>query len=166
MRWVLRIAINAVAIWVATAIVPGVHLTAADNGHKVLAFAVVGALFGIVNTVIRPVVRLVTFPFILLTLGLLLVVINAFMLKLVDWLSGAIGIDFSAGPFWWSTIGAAVVVSLVSMILGVVLGDRKGDDGRRRRSDVHVHVNPHPQALPPGYQPGGPQGQRRDYGQY
>lgn len=162
MRWVLRILINAVAIWVATAIVPGVHLTAADNGHKVLAFAVVGALFGIVNTVIRPVVRFVAFPFILLTLGLLLVVINALMLKLVDWLSGAIGIDFSAGPFWWSTIGAAIVVSLVSMILGVVLGDRKGDDDHRRRGDVHRH----PQALPPGYRQGDPHGQRRDYGQY
>ena len=133
MRWVLRIVINALAIWVATAIVPGVHLTAADTGHKVLAFAVVGALFGIVNTIVRPVVKVVTFPFILLSLGLLLVVINALMLKLVGWLSGGLGIDFDPGPFWWSTILAAIVVSIVSMILGVLLGD--GKDARREREE-------------------------------
>lgn len=132
MHWVLRIVINAIAIWVATAVVPGVHLTADDTGHKVLGFAVVGALFGVVNTVVRPVVKVMTFPFILLSFGLLLVVINALMLTLVGWLSGALGIDFDPGPFWWSTIVAALVVSIASMILGILLGDgkKKGHDHR------------------------------------
>lgn len=134
MRWILRIVINAVAIWVATAIVPDVHLTADDTTHKVIAFAVVGALFGVVNTVVRPVVKLFTFPFILLSFGLLLVVINALMLQLVGWLSGAIGIDFDPGPFWWSTILAAIVVSIVSMILGILFGDGKD----HRHDDDHL----------------------------
>lgn len=145
MRWLLRIAINAVAIWVATAVVPGVHLTAQDTTHKVIAFAVVGALFGIVNTVVRPVIRFFTFPFILLSLGLLLIVINALMLTLVAWLSDALGIDFDPGPFWWSTVGAAIVVSLVSMILGLMFGDRKGhrpDDHRPMAR--YQHDRPYP----------------------
>jgi putative membrane protein len=120
-RWIIKIVVNAIAIWVATAIVPGVDLTASDTLHKVVSFAVVGALFGVVNTVIKPIVSLFALPFIILTLGLMVFVINAFMLKLVDWLSGAIGINFSSGHFFWSTIGAAIVVSIVSMILNLVL---------------------------------------------
>jgi putative membrane protein len=125
-RWIIKIAVNAIAIWVATAIVPGVSLTAGDTLHKVLSFAVVGALFGIVNTVIKPIVSFFALPFIVLTLGLMIFVINALMLKVVGWLSGAIGIHFSSGPFFWSTIGAAIVVSIVSMILNLVL-DRDDD---------------------------------------
>jgi putative membrane protein len=103
--------------------VPGVDLTASDTPHTVLSFAVVGTLFGIVNTVIKPIVSLFALPFIILTLGLMVFVVNALMLKLVDWLSGAIGINFSSGHFFWSTIGAAIVVSIVSMILNVVVDD-------------------------------------------
>lgn len=121
MRWIIKIVVNAVAIWVATAIVPGVDLTADDTLHTVLSFAVVGALFGIVNTIIKPIVSLFALPFIILTLGLMIFIINALMLKLVDWMSGAIGINFSSGDFFWSTIGAAIVVSIVSMILNLVL---------------------------------------------
>lgn len=126
MQWIIKIVVNAIAIWVATAIVPGVSLTASDTPHKVLSFAVVGALFGIVNTIIKPIVSLFALPFIVLTLGLMIFVINAFMLKVVDWLSGAIGIEFSSGDFFWSTIGAAIVVSIVSMILNLVV-DRDND---------------------------------------
>ena len=126
MHWLIKVVVNALAIWVATAIVPGVELTASDTPHKVLSFVVVGALFGIVNTVIKPIVSFFALPFIILTLGLMIFVVNALMLKLVDWLSGAIGIDFSSGNFFWSTIAAAIVVSIVSMILNLVL-DRDKD---------------------------------------
>jgi putative membrane protein len=125
-HWIIKIIVNAIAIWVATAIVPGVELTANGTSRTVLSFVAVGALFGIVNTVIKPVVSLFALPFIVLTLGLMIFVVNALMLKLVDWLSGTLGIGFESGPFFWSTIGAAVVVSIVSMILNLVV-DRDED---------------------------------------
>lgn len=126
MHWIIKIAVNAIAIWVATAIVPGVELTADGTSRTVLSFVAVGALFGIVNTVIKPVVSLFALPFIVLTLGLMIFVVNALMLKLVDWLSGALGIGFESGPFFWSTIGAAIVVSIVSMILNLVVDRDEG----------------------------------------
>jgi putative membrane protein len=125
-HWIIKIAVNAIAIWVATAIVPGVELTADGTSRTVLSFVAVGALFGIVNTVIKPVVSLFALPFIVLTLGLMIFVVNALMLKLVDWLSGALGIGFESGPFFWSTIGAAIVVSIVSMILNLVVDRDEG----------------------------------------
>lgn len=120
---IIKIVVNAIAIWVATAIVPGVSLTADGIGRTVLAFALVGALFGIVNAFIKPVVTFFALPFIIVTLGLMVFVVNALMLKVVDWLAGVLGVDFSSGPFFWSTIGAAIVVSIVSMILNLVLDE-------------------------------------------
>lgn len=121
---IIKVIVNAVAIWVATAIVPGVGLSeSGSTGRLVLSYAVVGALFGVVNALIKPVVVILALPFYIVTLGLMAFVVNALMLKVVDWLSGGLGVDFSSGPFFWSTIGAAVVVSIVSMVLNVLVGD-------------------------------------------
>jgi putative membrane protein len=121
---IIKIIVNAVAIWVATVIVPGVSINASDTRHTVLSLVVVGALFGIVNTLIKPVVAFLALPFYILTLGLIAFVVNALMLKLADWLSGGFGISFNSGHFFWSTIGAAVVVSLVSLVLNAVVRDK------------------------------------------
>ncbi len=122
---IVKIVVNAVAIWVATLFVPGVAINAKDTAHTVLSFAVVGALFGVVNTIIKPIVVVLALPAYILTLGLMGFVVNALMLKLVDWLSGGLGISFDSGSFFWSTVLAAVIVTLVSMILSVVVRDAK-----------------------------------------
>ena len=75
------------------------------------------------NTFIKPVVRFFAFPFILLTLGLLSLVINALMLEIVDWASNKLGINFDSGPFFWSTLAAALIITFVSMILSVLVPD-------------------------------------------
>lgn len=121
--YLIKIAVNAAAIWVATLIVPGVSVTASGPGRTVLSLAVIGALFGIVNTLIKPVVAVLALPAYILTLGLIAFVVNALMLKLTSWLSGAIGISFDSGDFFWSTILAAVVVSLASMVLNAFVQD-------------------------------------------
>jgi putative membrane protein len=120
---VVKIVVNAIAIWVATLVVPGVTVTASSLTNKLITLAVLGALFGVVNAFIKPVVKLFSLPFYILTLGLFAFVVNALMLKIVDWLSGSLGIEFSSGQFFWNTIGAAVVVTFVSMILNVVMPD-------------------------------------------
>jgi putative membrane protein len=118
-----KVVINAFSIWIATLVIPRVTVDGGSIGHRVLSLLIVGALFGLINTFIKPVVRLFTLPLYLLTLGLISFVVNALMLKIVEWLSGKIGITFDAGPFFWSTIGAAVVVTFVSMILHVTVPD-------------------------------------------
>jgi putative membrane protein len=118
-----KVVINALAIWVATLVIPGVRVEGSTVGKTVLSLLIVGALFGLINTFLKPVVKLFALPLYVLTLGLISFVVNAVMLKVVQWLSGRIGITFDAGPFFWSTLGAAVVVTFVSMILHVTVPD-------------------------------------------
>ena len=120
---ITKVVINAFSIWIATLVIPKVSVGGGDLGHRVLSLLIVGALFGLINTFIKPLVKLFALPLYLLTLGLISFVVNALMLKIVEWLSGKIGITFDAGPFFWSTLGAAVVVTFVSMILHVTLPD-------------------------------------------
>ncbi len=123
MQLIIKIVVNAVAIWVATAVVPGVVVSDGDAslGRKIVTLLVVGAIFGVVNAFIKPIVKLFSFPFYILTLGLFAFVVNALMLMLVSWLAGQLNISFHIDDFFWSAIGAAVVVTLVSMVLNLVL---------------------------------------------
>ncbi len=120
----IKILVNAVAIWVATLVVPQVDVTASDTSGRVITLLVLGALFGVVNALVKPIVKVLAFPFYVLSLGLFAFVVNALMLELVDWLSDSLGISFDSGPFLWSTLAAAVVVTIVSMMLNLVLPDR------------------------------------------
>jgi putative membrane protein len=123
-QFVIKVIVNAVAIWVAAVIVPGVTVGEGQTtGNKIVTLLVVGLLFGVVNALIKPFVKLLTLPFYILTLGLLAFIVNAAMLELVSWLSGKIGISFEIDDFFWSAILAAIVVSLVSMALNLVLPD-------------------------------------------
>jgi putative membrane protein len=120
---VTKVVINAFSIWIATLVIPDVSVGGGTIGHRILSLLIVGALFGLINTFLKPVVKLFALPLYVLTLGLISFVVNAVMLKVVQWLSGRIGITFDAGPFFWSTLGAAVVVTFVSMILHVTVPD-------------------------------------------
>ncbi len=121
---VTKVVINAFAIWIATLVVPQVDVGGSTLGNRILSLLIVGALFGVINTFLKPLVKLFTLPLYLLTLGLFTFVVNALMLKIVEWLSDRIGITFDAGPFFWSTLGAAVVVTFVSLILNVTVPDK------------------------------------------
>jgi putative membrane protein len=122
---IVKIVVNAVAIWVATAVVPGVAVSQdnANLGRKIITLLVVGAIFGVVNALIKPIVKFFSVPFYILTLGLFAFVVNALMLMLASWLSGQLNISFHIDDFFWSAIGAAIVVTFVSMVLNLVLPD-------------------------------------------
>lgn len=122
-RILAKIAVNAVALWVATIVVPKVSLSGDGLGKTLGSFLIVGAIVGVVNAVIKPVVTFFAFPFVILTLGLFTIVVNALMLEIVDWASNKLGISFDSGPFFWSTLGAALVVSLVSWALNTFVPD-------------------------------------------
>jgi len=118
MPFLIKLIVNAVALWVATALVPGVSY---DGGA--LGLLGVALIFGAVNAVLRPITRLLTCPLILLTLGLFTFVVNGLMLWLTSSLSVSLGLPFHVAGFW-SAFWGALAVSCVSMALSVMVSDR------------------------------------------
>lgn len=116
MFFIVRLLVNAAALWVATRIVPGVSY---DGGlFPLLAVALV---FGVINATLRPLTKVLTFPLILVTLGLFALVVNGLMLWLTSSLSDAFGLGFHVSGFWAAFFGA-LVVSVVSALLSISLG--------------------------------------------
>jgi putative membrane protein len=115
MRFLLRLLINAAALWVAVRVVPGITYT--GNWPPFLGVALI---FGLVNAFIRPIVKLFTLPIIFLTLGLFALVVNGLMLWLTSWLSTSFGLAFHVEGCWSAILGA-LVVSIVSTILSMLL---------------------------------------------
>ena len=126
MRLILRLAINAVALVVATWLLSGISVSGSSTSENVLTIIGVAAIFGVVNAIVRPIVTLLGLPFIILTLGLLLLVINALMLMLTSWLAGVLGLPFDVDGFWTALLGS-IILSIVSGFLGWVFPSvRKG----------------------------------------
>jgi putative membrane protein len=113
--FVVRLLINAAALWVATQIVPGVGYS---GGW--IAFLGVALIFGVVNTFVGFVTKLLTFPLIIVTLGLFIFVINGLMLWLTSAVSGALGLGFEIAGFWAAFWGA-LVVTIVSTLLSLLV---------------------------------------------
>lgn len=118
MGFIVRLLVSAAALYVATQLVPGVTY---HGGWP--AFFGVALVFGVVNAIVRPVAKVLTFPFIIVTLGLFMLVINGLMLWLTSRLSVALGLGFHVSGFWAAFWGA-LVVSIVSVILSTVTGER------------------------------------------
>ena len=118
MRFLLRILINAAALWLATRIVTGVEHTG-----SAASLLLVALVFGVINAIVRPLLKTLTCPLILLTLGLFTFVINALMLWLTSAVSGALGLGFHVRGFVPAFLGA-LVVTLVNLVLSVLLPDK------------------------------------------
>jgi putative membrane protein len=121
----IRVVLNAVAVWVATLLVGGVDVTTDSTGKKVLTLVVVGAILGLVNATIKPVVKLLSLPLVILTLGIFALVVNGLLFWLVAAVSSGLGAPFHVDGFW-SGFWGAIVVSVVSWLLSIVVPD--GDD--------------------------------------
>jgi putative membrane protein len=115
LHWLL----NAAALWVAAALIPGLDFNGGP-GRLLL----VAAVFGIVNSTLRPLLTILTCPLIVLTLGLFTLVINALMLMVTGWLSESWNLGFTVSGFWAAFFGG-LVVGLVSMILSLMLAPPK-----------------------------------------
>ena len=118
MPLLVRLLVNAAALWVATRIVTGVTYTG-----TLLPFLGVALVFGVVNALISPILKFVTFPLIIVTFGIFALVVNGLMLWLTSSLSGTLGLGFHVSGFGAAFWGA-LVVSIVSMLLGMFVRDR------------------------------------------
>ena len=127
-KLLLRWLINGVALYVAAELVPGIH---ADGGWQVLLF--MALIFGLVNALIRPILKFLTCPLIMLTLGLFTLVVNALMLMLASWLGRQLGLGFYVAGFWPAAFLGALVISVVSFVLTMLIGDDDKDKDKKRR---------------------------------
>jgi putative membrane protein len=118
----IRLLANAIALGVATWVVGGITLQGPSTARQVLTLLIVAAIFGLVNAVVKPIAKLLSLPFIILTLGLLIFVINALMLMLTSWISGQLDVTFHVDGFVDALLGA-LVITLVSWLLSIVLPD-------------------------------------------
>jgi putative membrane protein len=116
--------VNALALAAATGLLRGITLTGATESDRVVTLVLVALVFGLVNAVVRPIVKLLSLPFIILTLGLLIFVINALMLLLTGWLSGQLGLGFHVEGFGTAILGAVVIAVATWVLERVLPGDR------------------------------------------
>lgn len=131
MRTILRIIINAFALWLTTLIVGGpgdngVWITAFDSDtfSYVMTLLIVALIFGVVNATLGLVLRIVSIPLYILTLGLFALIVNGLLLLVVAWLSGLMGFGLHVGGFWWGVL-AALVLSILTSVLGSIFGTKK-----------------------------------------
>ena len=120
--WILSSAALAIA-----AQLLGDHMEIGDSGDstkaRVISIAIVGAIFTVINMFVAPVIKTLSLPFIVITLGFALLVINALLLLLTEWITGKFGVAFEIDGFWWAVLGA-VVISLVNTVLGAFTNKR------------------------------------------
>jgi putative membrane protein len=114
---IIQVLVNAAALWVAVQIVPGLHF----DGGEWWKFLLVAIAFSLVNSYIRPILRILTFPISMVTLGLFLLVINALMLMLTGAISDQLGLGLKVDDFWAALLGS-LVISIVGWILSMVVG--------------------------------------------
>jgi putative membrane protein len=120
----IRLAISALALWITTVIVPGITLSTDSIGEAVLTLVVVAVIFGVVNAVLRPVIKTVGCAFYVLTLGLVAIVVNGALFLLTSWIAGELDLPFHVDDFWPSAVVGALLVGIVSWALNALVGDK------------------------------------------
>jgi putative membrane protein len=123
MRLFVRLLINALALWLTTFVVAGIHVVPYAPGgtiETVVTYLVVAAIFGLVNGIIGNFIRIVAFPIYILTLGLISLIVNGLLLLLVGWLSSLLGFGLVVDGFWEGVL-AALVLSLIAWLIGILL---------------------------------------------
>lgn len=128
MRFLINVVVNAFAIWVVTLIpalmVSVIPFPPGETLQLVLTLLLVAAIFALVNTLIGTVIKVLAFPLYILTLGLIGLIINAFLLWLTAWLTGFWNFGLRVEDFWWGVV-AALVISLINWIFGIILRPQK-----------------------------------------
>jgi putative membrane protein len=125
LRLFIRLAVNAIALWVAIKVVPGIEHTG-----PAWSLLVIALVFGLVNALVRPFLLLLTCPFILLTMGLFILIVNTVMLALTEWLAGVLGLGLTIDGFWPTFFGA-LIISVVSGVINLVVRDAEERDQKR-----------------------------------
>ncbi len=135
MRFLLRVVVSAAALAVATWAVPGIQLLAGSDWSKAGTLLGVAAIFGVINAILKPLIKVIGCAFYVLTLGLAALVVNGLLLWLTSVIAGDLTLPFHVTGFWPAFWGA-IIVGLVSWVLHLVIGDER----RQKREPPAVRV--------------------------
>jgi putative membrane protein len=119
-RLIVRILAGGVALAVAAWLIDGISVGPGTTGERALTLLAVAVIFGLVNAIVRPIVRLISIPLFILTLGLFTFVVNALMLLLTAWIGDQFDLAFKVDGFWSALLGA-LVISVVTFVLNDLL---------------------------------------------
>ncbi len=124
MEFIARLLATMAGLWVTIHVVSSISIESSSASETVIVLAVVALVFTAVNSIIKPVVKTLTFPLYLLTFGLFAVVTNSLLFSLTGWLSTSLGFPMTTGGFW-SCLAGAIITSVVSSIVSGILRDKK-----------------------------------------
>jgi putative membrane protein len=123
----IKVLVNGIALWLAALVISGINFGEDSSlGQKLLTILIVAVIFGLLNAVLKPIVKFFSLPLIILTLGLFTFIINALMLQLTSWFADKLSLAFHVDEFFWDAVLGAIVITFVSMVLHLILPD--GDD--------------------------------------
>lgn len=133
MGFLIRIAVTAVALWIATWLVTGISVTGSSALVNALTLIAVAIIFGLVNAILKPIIKIFGCLFYIVTLGLISFVVNALLFLLVDWLAQLLRLPFHVDGFWPAFWGA-IIVGVVSWLINLAIPDGGSRDERAQPS--------------------------------
>ena len=122
MRFLIRTVVCAFALWISTLLISGIHLQTDSTGKKIGTLLVVAVIFGVVNAVLRPIIKTIGCALYALTLGLIALVVNGALFLLTSWIAGKLSLPFHVDNFLSAVLGA-LIVGLVSWLLNNFVED-------------------------------------------
>ena len=128
-RFLSWLVTTALAVAVATLLIDGIYFEGPVHGqeeikHKLVPLLLVALILGVITSFVKPVLTILSIPFIVITLGLFLLVINAALLKLTSWLAEKLDIGFEVTGFW-PAVGGAIVITVVTWIVDGLIGEQR-----------------------------------------
>ncbi len=123
----IRLAISALALWISTLVFHGIHVGGATTIKKIGTLLLVAALFGIINAILRPIIKVLGCWAYVLTLGLVALLVNGALFMLTSWLAGKLDLPFHVDNFWPTAVLGALLLSVISWVLNLVVPDGSDD---------------------------------------
>jgi putative membrane protein len=123
----IRLVITAISLWISTLLISGIRLTTASIPGKIGTLLAVAVIFGIINAVLRPIVKGIGCGLYVLTLGLIALVVNGLLFLLTSWIAGKLDLPFHVDHFWPSAVLGALLVGIVSWLLNMLVPDKSDD---------------------------------------
>jgi putative membrane protein len=124
----IRLLITAVSLWIATLLISGIQLTTDSVPGKIGTLLAVAAIFGIINAILRPIIKVIGCGLYVLTLGLIALVVNGLLFMLTSWIAGKLDLPFHVDNFWPSAVLGALLVGVVSWLLNMLVPDGSDSD--------------------------------------
>jgi putative membrane protein len=124
MRFLIRTLVTAFALWIAVLLVSGIEVTGSSTWRNTLTLLAVAVIFGVVNAILKPLIKLFGCCLYIVTLGLIAFVVNALLFLLVGWLADQLNLPFEVEGFW-SAFWGAIIVGVVSWIINLVIPEPK-----------------------------------------